>query len=75
MKDVFKSFKDVFVRMKDVFKRLKDVFARRKDVFKGLRDVIAPMKDVFEGKCRRGFSQSARMTGYSPPYETEACPR
>jgi hypothetical protein len=40
MKDVFKSFKDVFAPMKDVFKGFKDGFARIKDALNGLNHAL-----------------------------------
>ena len=49
MKDMVKSFKDVFARLKDVFKRLRDIFAPKKDAFKGFKDVSSLRKDVFKG--------------------------
>ncbi len=77
MKDVVKSFKDVFARMKDVFKRLKDIFAPGKDVFKSSKDVFARMKDVFKGlkdvnaSMKEVFKGSIRCTArFTTPYIT-----
>jgi hypothetical protein len=57
MKDVCKSFKDVFAPLKDVFKLLRGIFAPGKDVFQSSVDVIMRMKDV----CRSLIDVSAPM--------------